>query len=402
MAKEGVVALAEEGRRKSVLFVGYGLRRDFLRPAGYQRVVQGSIAALALRGYKVAYLELIWTDKKPLDTEVMFKANGKRIHVRLLRLSLKLSYKNEPEFYIKTAKALFNERMLDVLERLNPGFVIVEGYTPWYLARNLAKLMDAKLMLRVHTLLSRCIRCTADKSLSHISWMYASALHVVLLAQVSNWALTFTSADERELRRFFIRRISMVEPTYASLIASPSHATITEIDLDIEPPFLICYRPWKLYVHLAKAMPDIRIVVIGIPKHEFLRAVGLSRDRLPSNLVIPGEVYGRALERLLKNTSLLPIPDRCFSGPCVRLIEGLAFGVPMLATSPVAKTIRGLRPGVHLLVEDRFDRWPRILRYVISHEELRAELGQNAHRFFEEHLRPAIHGRKLEAVLKAI
>ena len=387
---------------RSVLFIGYGMEGHFLRPYGYQRVVQGSAASLALRGHEVAYLELMWGKGRPLDEHVGLLAEGRELGIRLIRAILRRhTAKGGLSFYVDSARVRLGEQLKKVLVEFGPDYVVCEERIPWFTARDVVRLTGARLVFRAHIIELLEAPCRGLRGLGKATWPYTMTFYTASLARASDWALTLAFQDERELRKLLVRRVSTVEPTYAPIA---NHASRDEVRHLVEehPAFFITYEPRRLHVRLARALPGVDFLIIGVSQEALTRALGLPREKVPDNMMALGRVYEPDLAMLFERAMALLIPQKCFSGFCIRLIEGLAYGTPMLTTRDVAGKVRGLVDGVHLLVEDDYRRWPDLLARLAEDEELRIELGENAREFYQRRLRPQVHGRRIEAIFDII
>ena len=82
---------------KSTSFVGYQEPKcNALRPLGYQRVIHGSIASPAMRGYDVSYVEIFFSDMaftmafRTVRSPSLVGTNGHRRAMRILPTSMLL------------------------------------------------------------------------------------------------------------------------------------------------------------------------------------------------------------------------------------------------------------------------------------------------------------------------
>ena len=342
----------------------------------------------------------MWIRTSPLDQFIYFDTNGKRVGIRFLRLSLNMVFKNEAAFYLNTARARLSEHISEALKELEPDYVISETCTPWYIAKDIARAFDAKLVLRVHSIGVEEFPCMRGLQFDDALWLCASSLHTFALAHLSDWTLVFTEMSRMRLGRALIKRTSVLEPTYVSLLRDKRTEVhnIKEI-IEKKSPFFFGYEPKRIYLRLARALPEFNFI-IAVKENELKRVSG--HNKLPENIVPIGCVFEPELPMLFEKALAFLIPDICFSGICVRLLEGLYHGVPIITTNFVIRGVRGLKAGFHVLAEDDFLRWPSILRRLASDEEQREELREQARAFFKKRLRPALHGRRLKNILEHI
>ena len=217
--------------RRSVLFVGYGDKpAHFLRPYGYQRVIHGSVASLILKGHRAAYLELAWNSLRPIDTKLSLLAEGEEVKVRLIRASFRrfgrFASRGGLFFYADSTRTRLDAELKEKVEELGPEYVVSEARIPWFTARDIAKMMGAKLLLRPHKVESMDLPGEVHGGAVTSIWTAIMFLYTIPLSYASDWVLSLAKPDERVLRRFLVSRITTVEPTYASLLHGAAQSVL--------------------------------------------------------------------------------------------------------------------------------------------------------------------------------
>ena len=353
----------------------------------------------------MAILELLWEKGRPSEASIELMAEGKTVRIRLIRAVFrrhrKVAEKHGLYFFIDSSRTRLSRRLMDVVEELGPDHVICEARIPWFIARHISRTSGAKLILRPHKIELMDLPSLMHDKLTAPAWANGMTIYTALLAHLSDWTLSLALPDEQLLRSFLISRVTTIEPSYAPMPRGSDEERLARL-VEEKSPFFLAYEPSHLYVKLAKTIKDVNFLMVGATSDELVKMLGIPREHMPNNIMAIGYVFGAELSTLFRNALALLIPQRAFSGACMRLIEGLAHGVPILTTTDVANKVVGLESGTHLLVEDDYRRWPRLLRELVRDDELRDLLSRGAETFYREKLRPLVHGQRLEAVLRRI
>lgn len=97
-----------------------------------------------------------------------------------------------------------------------------------------------------------------------------------------------------------------------------------------------------IWPRVCAARPDARLQVVG--------TVGKSRDRWPAGAIARGVVP--SLEQVYRETGIALAPIRFGSGLKIKLVEALAAGVPVVATSSAVEGLPAVRPDVVRIADE--------------------------------------------------
>jgi glycosyltransferase involved in cell wall biosynthesis len=122
-----------------------------------------------------------------------------------------------------------------------------------------------------------------------------------------------------------------------------------------------------IFPRLKDAIPGVRLMVIGRRPPASIRALA-SRD---SRIEVTGTVDD--VRPYLDRCDLLTVPLLSGGGTRIKIMEGLAAGLPVVATTVGAEGL-GLVDGEHLLIADSAEEFAAAVREVISDQGLRQRL----------------------------
>ncbi|MDL1968653.1 MAG: TIGR03087 family PEP-CTERM/XrtA system glycosyltransferase [Deltaproteobacteria bacterium] len=129
-----------------------------------------------------------------------------------------------------------------------------------------------------------------------------------------------------------------------------------------------------------KILPIIRA---GYPKLQFY-IVGNNPNpkiqKLGSNKRINVTGFVEDIRPYYNNADICVIPLRIARGVQNKVLEAMSMGKAVIATSVAVQSIRAT-PGVHLLVEDNFDKFAEAVSMLLKNHTLRNYLGTNARQF---------------------
>jgi glycosyltransferase involved in cell wall biosynthesis len=146
-----------------------------------------------------------------------------------------------------------------------------------------------------------------------------------------------------------------------------------------------------------QAVPEARIVVVGKNPPRDLRR--LAQDS-PEVISVTG--YVPDLTPLLRRTAVLIVPVLAGSGMRVRILEGLARGMPIVTTSIGLEGIEA-RIGLDLLVADRAEDFGAAVIALLRDPERQQRLGAAGRQLVEDHYdRRRVLGRLDQAYQEAI
>lgn len=389
--------------RLGILSIG---ERDLKNPKGGDAwMVFSSLVSLAILGHSVYYLHI-----SPVTTgsEVVMQ----QLNVTTLKPNPCIKLIKAKKFgKLRSFLRNWKKEIEPLCEELGLDVILAENREAWYPSYAVKRVMHLPLILRINQIRGmywrRIFSCTHDGR--ELLRAPLSIFHNALLASLSNHCITLTYTEEWGLRKVGVRRISTIEPTFIQ----GSFGTSESKSLPkIEQPYILFlgnFTGWDL-IQNAIAFRTLKSSVSKLTNVKFV-LVGSSIDEARGVLTglgllnAPNILCIKALDetercRLFEGASLVVIPLPWITGVSMRLVESLARGKAVLCTSVVARKLRGLLHGEHLLIEDNFHTYPSLIRDVITNDSLRNRLELGARRFFNNTLSPMKHGCRLRKLLQ--
>ena len=130
---------------------------------------------------------------------------------------------------------------------------------------------------------------------------------------------------------------------------------------------------------IAARIPAARMTIVG--SNPTRAVVRLGRD---PRVTVTGRVPDT--RPFLRQASIVIAPLRMARGIQNKVLEGMAMGLPVVATTAAAQGV-GAVPGMHYVVADDARTMSDSIVRLFKDERLRAELGSNAREFVETHYR---------------
>ena len=115
----------------------------------------------------------------------------------------------------------------------------------------------------------------------------------------------------------------------------------------------------------------------NVPECLFVVAGGCAEPGRAGNLVGLGKVEDEELHALYHLTDLVVLPLRRGTGTSVKLLEALRYGKPVLTTSVGCRGY-AFQSGVHGIVCDQLEAYPRVIRALLKDEETLRRMSHQA------------------------
>jgi hypothetical protein len=211
----------------------------------------------------------------------------------------------------------------------------------------------------------------------------------VIIGLLSDVTITVSKYIEDYLGKWGVRSVT-IEPSYAllherdDLVKSNDDYKIDELNYNA----ILCSCPLDLTLLVALKNPEVPIVVTGLQAYyigEYLRIRGLTSKFKSLHLL--HNISDRALEKLHDKVIISLISRPRLTGISMALIQELYFGKPIITDTNTASRIRGLMKSKTIIVNDRYVKWPSIVKELIKRADLN-ELGVRARQFFDNKLSP--------------
>ncbi len=202
-----------------------------------------------------------------------------------------------------------------------------------------------------------------------------------LLRSFAPWAPTTVIPNGVDLDYFSPPPIPSADPT---IIFTGAMDYFPNIDA-------IAYFSQEIFPRICQKVPGARLFIVG--KNPSARVRRLTT--MPG-VRVTGTVQD--VRPFLRQASLAVAPLRVARGIQNKILEAMAMGLPVVATSKAHEGLEA-RPGEHLLVEDDPVRFADAVVHLLSAPLVRATIGRAARKFVEDHHSWALSLAKLDRVL---
>jgi glycosyltransferase involved in cell wall biosynthesis len=267
---------------------------------------------------------------------------------------------------------VFSEALASFLERWSPDIVVAHHI---HMAPYLQEVRSAYRVLREHNvdsvLMERYAASLSNPAMAAFARRQAEQIRDTerRLCPQADLCLTISTEDERALKEIAPGTNLATAPAAIDL----SQYEPVALPEEGEDPLLVTagslgFRPTgEGVVEFAeRAWPRIRRAV---PRARF-RIIGAAPESLRRRLLrVPGiEMTGRVDEvaPLLAGASAFLVPLRVGSGVRIRILEALAWGIPVITTATGCEGLE-VESGRHLLVADRPDEMVAAFQKLLAH-----------------------------------
>jgi glycosyltransferase involved in cell wall biosynthesis len=118
-----------------------------------------------------------------------------------------------------------------------------------------------------------------------------------------------------------------------------------------------------------------------------------------TNIIVEGAIDSPT--EYIATKQIMVVPLFAGSGVRVKIIEGMAFGKPIVATTIAVEGI-GISNGNNAVITDSAIQFADAIVYLLQHPDKAKELGDNAADFIEQHYRTNVVIKKLESFIASI
>jgi glycosyltransferase involved in cell wall biosynthesis len=145
---------------------------------------------------------------------------------------------------------------------------------------------------------------------------------------------------------------------------------------------------------LAKKMPELTFLIVGTVKTHFDR----TRKELLDNIVLFGRVEQEKLLTILRATDIAINPVMTGSGICIKSLDYMAAGLPIVSTSIGMRGI-ATKDGVHAVICEP-SSFRKNLKRINDNPRLHALLAKNARKLAEQEFDAGVISKRLAVILE--
>ena len=210
----------------------------------------------------------------------------------------------------------------------------------------------------------------------------ATAAEEALLKSFAPWARTAVIPNGVELGGFGLPAVAPTVIFTGAMDYFPNVDAVQHFCADIFPA-------------VSRAVPGARFLIVGLNPAPAVRRLGELRG-----VTVTGAV--REVEPYYRQASVCVAPLRLARGIQNKVLQSMALGVPVVASSAAARGLE-CRPGEHFRVEDDPRRFAERVIGLLRDREAGAALAARARAFVEgHHSWPAVLDRVEAAVVEAV
>ncbi|MBP1684186.1 MAG: putative glycosyltransferase [Deltaproteobacteria bacterium] len=153
----------------------------------------------------------------------------------------------------------------------------------------------------------------------------------------------------------------------------------------------MCWFVRDVYPLIRAGVPDIQLTITG----------DAADRRVPDTPGVVHTGHVADVRPLIASSWISVAPVRIGGGTRVKILEAMALGTPVVATSKGAEGL-DVRHGVHLLIADTPHAFAEQVLHLLADPELRAELSRNARQMVEARYNWTTIGRRLAELVAAL
>jgi glycosyltransferase involved in cell wall biosynthesis len=119
----------------------------------------------------------------------------------------------------------------------------------------------------------------------------------------------------------------------------------------------------------------------------------------PENVMFPG--YVDDIKSVIASADICIAPIRSGSGTRIKILEYMAMGKPVITTSKGAEGIE-YTDGLNIIIEDRIENYPEIIRHLLDDEKKRLALGREGRKLITEKYDWEMYRKRLEKIYRDV
>ncbi len=299
----------------------------------------------------------------------------------------------------------FKMRLIQLLEQENFDLVLLESLFVTPYIDTIRRYSKVKIILRAHNVEYLIWHRLAEKERNPVKAYYLKSM-AKQLQRYEQWA--FSAVDGvAAISSIDTQTISYIAPGVKvktiNLSTEYKHLPLDAIEQNtlfhlgsmdwmpnVEGIIWLIDEVWPLVV--AK-QPNAKLYLAGrnMPKSIINRAV--------ANIIVEGAIDSPT--EYIATKQIMVVPLFAGSGVRVKVIEGMALGKPIVATTIAVEGI-GISNGNNAVITDSAIQFADAIVYLLQHPDKAKELGDNAADFIEQNYRPQVVIKKLESFIASI
>ena len=115
--------------------------------------------------------------------------------------------------------------------------------------------------------------------------------------------------------------------------------------------------------------------------------------------MFPG--YVDDIKSVIASADICIAPIRSGSGTRIKILEYMAMGKPVITTSKGAEGIE-YTDGLNIIIEDRIENYPEIIRHLLDDEKKRLALGREGRKLITEKYDWEMYRKRLEKIYRDV
>lgn len=299
----------------------------------------------------------------------------------------------------------FKKRLRQLLEQESFDVVLLESLYVTPYIDTIRRYSKVKIILRAHNVEYLIWQRLAEKERNPIKAYYLKSM-AKQLQRYEQWA--FNAVDGvAAISSIDTQTISYITPGVKVKTINLS-TEYTHLPLDaIEPNtlFHLGSMDWMPNVEgIIWLIEEVWPLVVAKQPNAKLYLAGRNMpksiiNRAATNIIVEGAIDSPT--EYIATKQIMVVPLFAGSGVRVKIIEGMAFGKPIVATTIAVEGI-GISNGNNAVITDSAIQFADAIVYLLQHPDKAKELGDNAADFIEQHYRTNVVIKKLESFIASI
>ncbi len=299
----------------------------------------------------------------------------------------------------------FKKRLIQLLEQESFDVVLLESLYVTPYIDTIRRYSKVKIILRAHNVEYLIWQRLAEKERNPVKAYYLKSM-AKQLQRYEQWA--FSAVDG-------VAAISSIDTQTISYITPGVKVKTINLSTEYKHLPLDAIEPNTLF-HLGSMdwMPNVEgiiwlieevwpLVVAKQPNAKlYLAGRNMPKsiiNRAATNIIVEGAIDSPT--EYIATKQIMVVPLFAGSGVRVKIIEGMAFGKPIVATTIAVEGI-GISNGNNAVITDSAIQFADAIVYLLQHPDKAKELGDNAADFIEQNYRTNVVIKKLESFIASI